>query len=179
MSWSQAGNPLFGGAGDSANVISSGAGDPHPPLLGFAVLASVLPGSIVAGIPQLLKGKQFTVPQTFPQAEGNLVDIAVNGTAWPPGPYTIRLWSPLPGAYPDNAPGAYTAIEGQGARVFPIFGNQVLRFTLPRLPLGVFDVQLSTQSATMWLYGAIVTVPNSESPEVERLRKIFPTFFKV
>jgi hypothetical protein len=54
-----------------------------------------------------------------------------------------------------------------------MFGRRVLRFAMPRAPLGVYTIQVRYAGYVMDLVDAIRAVPDPSSLEVNRYREFF------
>lgn len=172
--WSGAGNSVFGGAGDPAGYLSTGAGDPTS----FSSIRDYVyvVGSEFIWYPgdENDRTRQAS-PILYPQQGGALIDLVSTTHPWPQGVYNIQLVSVLGVEYPTTTDGASAAIEGKGSRVQPIFGRSVLRFAMPRVPIGVFDIRVRSNGNQMDLQKVIRSVAPETSLEVNRFR----TFFNV
>lgn len=169
---SDAGNSGFGGAGDPVGYLSMGAGDPT----GFLALRTYVyvVGSEFLWYPGHENDRtRQASPLMYPQQGGPLIDLVSTGAPWPAGDYNIQLVSVLGAEYPNLTDGASAAIEGRRSRVSPIFGNTVLRFAMPRVPIGVFDIRVRHDGMTMDIQQAIRSVPGETSLEANRFRSFF------
>lgn len=168
--WSGAGDVVFGGAGDPYGWLSSGAGDPY----GFLALRD---GVVVIGSEFLFDLEEKITRQASPweysQQGGTLIDLVSTTAPWSLGDYKVRLKSCLGQYFPDLYPNAHSGIEGQDDRLFPIYGRKVLRFAMPRVPLGVYTIQILHAGYVMEIPDAIRAVPDPSSLEVNRYREFF------
>ena len=167
--WSSAGNQFFGGAGDLSGVLSQGAGDP----IGFLPLR---PGVQIVGSEFVWDLTNLTTRQESPvaysQQGGTLIDIISRSGPWPEGTYRVKLASCVNQLFPQTYPNAHSAIEGRGDEIRPIHGR-VLRFAMPRVPLGVYAIKIFFESYVMEIPNAIRAVPDPSSLEVNRFRSFF------
>jgi hypothetical protein len=167
--WSGAGNAVFGGAGDLATILSMGAGDP----LGFSTLRI---GVRVIGSEFLWDIRNDTSRQSSPveysQQGGALIDLVSTLAPWPEGVYRVRLTSVLGQTFPQVFPNAHSGIEGKNDEIVPIYSS-VLRFAMPRVPLGVYSIKILYESSVMEIPDAIRAVPDPSSLEVNRFRGFF------
>jgi hypothetical protein len=167
--WSGAGNILFGGAGDLEGILSMGAGDP----LGFLTLQA---GVRVIGSEFIWDIRNATSRQSSPveysQQGGALIDVVSTISPWPAGTYKIRVASVLGQTFPQVFPNAHSGIEGKNDEIVPIHAS-VLRFAMPRVPLGVYSIRITHDSQVMEIPDAIRAVPDPSSLEVNRFRGFF------
>ena len=169
---SGAGNGLYGGAGDLYDTRSTGGGDP----IGFYGLRD---GVYVVGSEFLWypgdrndRTRQAS-PLIYSQQGGSLVDLISTLGPWPDGEYNVQLLSVLGATYPNLSPGAESAIEGRRDRLPPLFGNSLLRFAVPRCPIGVYTIRIRFNGLVMDLHNTIRTVPPGTSTEANRIRSFF------
>jgi hypothetical protein len=170
--WSGLGNLGFGGLGDPEGYLSMGAGDPT----GFQHLAE---GVVVIGSEFLWdyfsETSRQASPVAYSQQGGTLIDLISTLGPWPTGmgPYKARLVSCVGQFFPDTYPNAHSAIEGREDVLTPFYGDQVIRFAMPRVPLGVFSIMLTYGPYVMLLPNVIRAVPDPSSLEVNRFRSVF------
>jgi hypothetical protein len=170
--WSGAGNLGFGGLGDLEGSLSMGAGDP----IAFSFLQE---GVFVIGSEFLWDyfsaSTREASPVAYSQQGGALIDLISTLGPWPRalGPYKVKLVSLLGQEFPNTYPNAHSAIEGRNDDLIPFYGNQVLRFAMPRCPLGIFSIKIFYGPYSMTLPNIIRAVPDASSPEVNRFRGVF------
>jgi hypothetical protein len=174
--WSGLGDEIgYGAAGTPEDAISTGAGDPF---------LSVLTGEDIRLYPSNLVWEFLEEGSTrsreaealvFSQTGGELIDLAVPvGRTWPAGVYRIRLISVLDQIFPHDKPACFGAVEGAGPDIQPLYANTVLRFALPRAPIGVYDILVTDNTGrTLRILRAIRLAPASTSLEVNRYRTFF------
>ena len=174
--WSTAGNTFFGGAGDPLRLdlyglgpsLSSGAGDPlgiEYLLTGLKIVASDFQWEEAGGTRQ---ASRFV----FCQSGGEMVDVVSTLGPWPAGEYRIRLVSVLNQTFPEDAPAASSAVEGRTQYVEPLY-QTVLRFALPRTPVGLFDVKIYYRGREITMERVIRMAPQPTSLEINRYRNFF------
>jgi hypothetical protein len=169
--WSGAGNNFFGGLGDPEGMISMGAGDP----LSFFSLQE---GVVIIGAEFLWdyfldSTRQASVVE-YSQQGGALIDLISTLGPWPTEhPYKVKLVSVMEQSFPNVYPHAHSAIEGREDVLTPFYGNQVLRFAMPRAPLGVHTIRIFYGPYVMNIPNAIRAVPDPTSLEVNRFRGVF------
>lgn len=167
----------FGSAGTLDEDISSGAGDPYTVAFAFAEadLRIIYTNLIWEMLEDGATGSREASPLVYAQHGGELIDIVTReGSTWPEKTYKVELISVLDQVFPHDRPGAFGAVEGEGSTLHPLYGNMVLRFAVPRAPLGVYDVLITADDQqTIRLKKAIRLVPSPTSLEVNRYRIFF------
>jgi hypothetical protein len=174
--WAGAGNWIgFGSAGTLDEDISSGAGDPYTVAFAEANLQLIYTSLIWEILEEGSTRSREAAPLVYAQHGGELIDVvAQEGFSWQDKTYKIQLISVLDQIFPDDRPGAFGAVEGQGSTLHPLYGNTVLRFAVPRAPLGAYDVLITSEDdQTVRLKKAIRLVPSPTSLEVNRYRTFF------
>ena len=92
-------------------------------------------------------GTPVTVTSLVPAAAAVYPDeggwmVALRGE-WPIlGPYRVRLVDAEGTYYPTDGPGCYSGLAGQAAGCRTNLARDTLRFALPRLPLGVYGLEV-------------------------------------
>ena len=81
-----------------------------------------------------------TDASVYPDDGGWAVELRA---AWPVrGPYRVRLVDAAGTYHPTDGPGCYSGLPGQGANCRTNAARDALRFALPRLPLGVYALEV-------------------------------------
>jgi hypothetical protein len=120
-------------------------------------------------------------PFVFGQQGGELVDLVIvdGGVTWPERQYQVQLRSVLMQLIPPLW-GCFSGVEGAADAVRPIYANTVLRFAIPRAPVGVYSIELTAFAPSeaeddlfLTIPEAIRLAPMPTSAEVNRYRTFF------
>ena len=97
--------------------------------------------------------------------EGGYI-ITLLGNPWPAGPLFVRLRDAASDIWPSTVPGCWGADPGFGAELYPSRDMKRLRFVLPPLPLGVYDLLV--------FQGGSLLVTYEDAIEVVRRGRAWP-----
>jgi hypothetical protein len=116
----------------------------------------------------------------YPDEGGAVLDLL---GAWPvPGPYRVRLLDAEGTPYPDSG-GAYSARPGESDAARTDKSQRLLKFSLPPLPVGVYDIEVAwgpSWSTVAVAAKAIEVVRRNRALSVYRIRGRFQgTVFEV
>ncbi len=168
----------------------TGAGSPIPPV--DAGAGSPSPGDAGAGSPVLLSGEDslamsLRIPfasdaqmarsgfeAVYPDDGGTLVEVAAT---WPTdGPYRVQLRDALGAIVPGVDAGLLSGIPGAQDRIVPNRSRRYLRFVLPKLPHGTYDLLVSWNGGSTELAAALRIINRQVAAFTVALLTAFGTF---
>nr|CAB4128541.1 hypothetical protein UFOVP114_40 [uncultured Caudovirales phage] len=114
----------------------------------------------------------------YPDDGGDLVTLTGDWSQALPvalGPYRVRLFDAAGQTWPppERADGCYSALLGKGSGCETDIGRTTLTFGLPRLPPGVYDIEVAWGDAfsdTLLLQGALRVIWRGRAQQVYSLR---------
>jgi hypothetical protein len=140
--------PDFGYVFEGLPVVDQHLGE-DPEDLGWSWEGEPFPGQQpvvegIAGVGTILGPLAAFVrpeaPWVFVSDEGGqIVDFRPSGVIGR-GPFTVRLRDAADDLWPNDRPGCWSAEPGRGFEIWAGRDNRRIRFTLPPLPLGVYDL---------------------------------------
>lgn len=110
--------------------------------------------------------------RAYPDEGGWMVELR---SFWPiRGPYLVRLHDAAGNSHPPDAAGCYSGLPGQGASCQTNAARDTLRFALPRLAPGVYDVEVRWGEEAALLEEALAVVPANHAEATYALRGALP-----
>lgn len=123
--------------------------------------------------PQALDGRTGA---EYSDKGGEVIHLYSPNQGWPiTGPYTCRLLDVAGNYWPDDADGCYSCIADGGNACYTNGAREILRFALPRVPVGVYSVEVSWNNNTsrVTLDEVLSVVPHSDMIEPDILKSGF------
>ncbi len=143
------------GSGSAVPPLDSGAGSPTPGVLGDTGAGSPTAFTALAMVLRRPFSREAApdFDPAYPEDGGSLVEVAAD---WPSGgPFLVRLRDALGNYHPAVDQGCSSAVPGQGDACYANASWRYLRFALPRLRRGTYDLVVS------WDEGASYAVKDS------------------
>jgi len=158
--------------GSSQTVHDWGFGSPTPALLDASRIDTGFGspfGSEVAPQVDLADG------QAIPDDGGTVINLTANWME--EGPYSVRLLDAESTLFP-VATDCYSAVPGQGNVCYTDAAKGVLKFSTPRLPVGIYSIRLQWGAGNeVTLSNALTVVRRNRSINTVRIRTRYPKVY--